>query len=132
MFWKKPTFQDPQLGVLSFSGKLWHSKPIGTRSGEVLLSLEGGTNSPDPSALAVAKDVLLNTRPIVKSAMAFAQSDSETQEFMAGNGELILDGFSFKSSAGTFDVELALSAWPDAMITVVFKGGVPCNVLLAD
>ncbi|MGY1426496.1 hypothetical protein [Lysobacter sp. A289] len=132
VFWKKPTFQDPQLGLLSHSGNVWQSKSIRTVSGEVLVSLEGGPASPDPIALAMAHDVLPNTEPVVKSAMAFALAHPDFQEFMAGNGDIALDGFSFKSSPDTFDVELALSEWPDAMITVVCKGGIPCGILLAD
>jgi len=132
MFWKKPTFQDPHLGVLSRSGNVWRSGSIGTTSGEVFVSLEGGSASPDPIALAVAHCVLPNTEPVVRSAMAFALAHSDFQEFMAGNGDLTLDGFSFESSPDSFDVELALSEWPDAMITVVFKGGTPCSILLAD
>ncbi|GHU11295.1 hypothetical protein FACS1894185_4290 [Betaproteobacteria bacterium] len=49
-----------------------------------------------------------------------------------GQGDLILDGFSFTEDLGTFNVDLSLSNWSDATVSVVFKDGLPCDALLAD
>ena len=50
---------------------------------------------------------------------------------MQGNGRLVCDGFTVFET-GSFAVEFSLSEWPDAMISVPFKEGVPCDVLLGD
>ena len=132
MWGKKPTLEIAGLGPLSFSRGRWSSKPIGTNAGEVLLSLDGDRTSPAVDALALAKEVLGEPSRYAESAMTFASSNAEAREFMDGNGNLVLDGFTFTTAPASVRVELSLSDWPDAMITVVFNGRTPCEVLLAD
>ena len=132
MWFGKPTIESPDLGTLSFSHGRWHSRPIRTNAGEVLIALEGDATSPAAAAITLVKEVLGDARAFVQPAIAFASADSRTQEFIGGNGDLQLDGFTIGAVPPSFRVELALSEWPDAMITVVFSGKVPCEILLAD
>jgi hypothetical protein len=132
MFWKKPTTKHPKFGVLVYSHDRWLSEVIQTESGNALVSIEGDRISPNETAIAFAEKLLEQTSLVVLRAISFVQADSEALEFIAGQGDLILDGFFFGSNKDSFEVELALSDWPDAMISVVFKDGLPCEVLLAD
>jgi hypothetical protein len=132
MFWRKPTFQDPQLGTLTFSGGQWLSKPIASTTGNILVTVDGDSSSPSENGLAMAREVMSNPDRSANAAKNFVQAQATACEFIKGHGVLVLDGFSFKSAAGTFDIEFGLSAWSDAMISVVFRDGSPCDILLAD
>lgn len=132
MWFGKPTIEVPGIGALSFSKGAWQSNSIHTNAGDVLVALEGDATSPNSGAIALAKEVLENARAFVQPAIEFASSDSRTQEFIEGNGELVLDGFTISAAPPSVRVELSLSEWPDAMITVVFRGRTPCEILLAD
>ena len=130
-FWKKLTVQDPHFGLLSYSNQQWLSEQILTSAGSILVSFDGDKSGPNPASISLAQAVLVNPVVYLESAMAFAHSSPEAREFMEYQGDLILDGFSFLS-AEMFYVNLALSEWPDGVIDVVFKQGLPCNILLSD
>jgi hypothetical protein len=132
MFWKKPTTKHPQFGTLTYSNECWTSGEISTAAGVVIINIEGDKSGPSEASIAIAAKVLAQPQAVVTNAIAFAQANADAREFISGNGDITLDGFSFKSHHGSFQVNLALSNWPDAMIDVVFKDGVPCKVLLAD
>lgn len=132
MIWKKPSIQDRILGTLSYSHKQWVSNLTSTPAGDLLVSVEGDSATPNPIGLNSAREIVSHPTEVVAAAMAFAQGNPQVKDFMDGQGELALDGFSFKSAPGSFHVELSLSKWPDAMISVVFKDNLPCDVVLAD
>lgn len=132
MFWKKPTTKHPQLGTLTYSHGYWASEEIPTQAGHVIINIEGDKTGPSEASLGVAAEVLAHPQEVVTNAIAFIQANTEAREFICGNGDMILDGFSFKSFHGYFEVNLALSDWPDAMINVVFENGLPCQILLTD
>lgn len=132
MFWKKRTIQHPQLGNLSFSQDRWLSESLATSIGEVLISIDGDASAPSPTGLAAAQETLANSEGVVSSAKTFVLSHASAQKFISGQGALVLDGFTFRSTHGSFEVDLTLSDWPDAMISVVFQDGFPREVLLAD
>jgi hypothetical protein len=132
MFWKKRKFEDEALGELSFYNGRWLSKQVDTPFGSILISLEGDSASPSPQGLSQARQLLSSPEHVIETANAFLEADANAQEFMKSNGSLVLDSFSFYPSEGTFEVGFGLSDWEDAMITVVFKDGSPCEVLLAD
>jgi hypothetical protein len=92
---------------------------------------EGGRERPSFDVIEVARTLLHESQARIHVARAFLQADARVLEFMKGNGELICDGFTVYKS-GSFAVEFSLSNWPDAMISVPFKGGMPCEVLLSD
>jgi hypothetical protein len=60
------------------------------------------------------------------------RADANAISFMADNGALVLDGFSFSSTPGTFTVDFGLAGWPDAALNVRFANGVPFEVWLGD
>jgi len=132
MFWKKRTIQHPQLGRLSFSRDRWLSESLATCDGEVLISIDGDASAPSPIGLAAAWDTLANSDGVVSAAKTFVLSHAAAQKFIGGQDILVLDGFTFRSVRGSFEVDFALSRWPDAMISVVFQDGLPNDVLLAD
>jgi hypothetical protein len=132
VLWKKRTIQHPQLGTLSFSRDRWLSESLATPSGVVLVSIDGDVSAPSPAGLATARDILADPEGVVSAAKIFVLSHAEAQEFVGGQGTLVLDGFTFRSDPGSFEVDLALSDWPDAIISVVFRDGFPSDVLLAD
>jgi hypothetical protein len=131
MFGKKTTFDDPLLGPISWSQEHWTTRALPTSEGEVTVMMEGSRSGPSPGALERARSVLTQPTPAVTAAKAFVIADPDASEFCLGNGQLVLDGFTV-SVEGELRVELALSEWPDAMITVVFTGETPCKTLLAD
>lgn len=136
MLFRKPkTFQDSDFGKLTHCPKPqshWVSEAIPTSEGGILIDLPGDSAGPSRAALSIAKQTLSQLAPLLTAAISHVQQNSEAQEFIEGQGSLTLDGLSFTETSGTFNVELALSDWPDAMISVVFRGGSPCDVLLAD
>jgi hypothetical protein len=95
------------------------------------VTLEGGRERPSPDTVEIARRLLREPHALIQAARTFLQADAEAQEFMKDSGELLCDGFTVRES-GSFAVEFSLSEWPDAMISVPFKEGMPCTVLLGD
>jgi len=93
--------------------------------------MEGGNERPSPEVVEAARQLLRAPDPLVQAATKFVQADAKAQEFMAGNGQLVCDGFTVYQS-GSFAVEFSLSGWPDAMITVPFVERTSARVLLGD
>lgn len=128
-FWRTSEFVDPQLGRLKRAGNgMWYSSPP---AGEVGVTVEGSREQPYPQALYVARRLIRDGRPYLSAAEAFVLQDTHALEFMRSGGALVCDGFTVFESQ-EFAVEFSLSDWPDAMITVPFKGDTPCEVQLAD
>lgn len=136
MFWRKPkAFQDPDFGELRHRSKpqsRWVSAALPAVGGSILIDLPGDSAAPSATALSIAKQTLSQLAPLLRTAISHVQRHPKAQKFIEGQGSLVLDGLSFTETAGTFNMELALSDWPDAMVSVVFEGGAPCDVLLAD
>ena len=133
MFWrKKPTNSDSQFGLLTFLNGKWNSGSLQGPAGDVLVSIEGDQSSPGPAGIAYAREVFRNTADIVSAATAFIRADANAIELMENNGTLVLDGFSFSSTPGTFTVDFGLTDWPDATLNVRFADGVPFEVWLGD
>lgn len=95
------------------------------------VSMEGDKERPSPTAVDVARQLLRDPTHLIRAAKAFVAADARAQEFIAGNGELVCDGFTVYGS-GKFAVEFSLTDWADAMITVPFEGNEPCAVFLGD
>ena len=135
-FWRKSkSVHDRDLGLLTCHRKPfvhWASENIPTPAGDVLINVPGSEVAPSASALALAKKLLAQPQAVVASAISYVRGNPTAQEFIEGEGDLTLDGFSFTDVPGAFHVSLALSKWPDAMINVEFLEGIPCGVSLAD
>jgi hypothetical protein len=129
-FWRPREFKDPHLGPLTRIGKTawWYSESV---AGGLGVTLEGNRDRPDAHALEIAQRLLLDTDTLVPSARALVLQNKEAIDFIQAGGKLVCDGYTVQQS-GEFAVEFSLSNWPDAMITVPFKDGVPCEVQLAD
>jgi hypothetical protein len=128
-FWRTPEFTDPEIGILKRAGiDTWYSL---AREGEVSVTVEGDKDCPFPQSLEVARRLLREGSYLISAAEEFVMQDSQALEFMQSNGKLMCDGFTVFESQ-EFAVEFTLSDWPDAMITVLFKGDAPCEVQLAD
>lgn len=121
-------FEDPQLGAYHRVGRIW----IPTNTGSGLSAvLEGDKMRPSPEALALARQLLAEPAQWLDAAKAFVQADAQTQSFIAGQGDLICEGFTVHAG-GRFAVEFSLAAWDDAMVSVHFEGGEPRGVSLGD
>ena len=128
-FWRTPEFVDPEIGTLKRAGRgMWYSSPP---EGAVSVTVEGNRDRPFPKTLDVARRLIREGSPLISAAEAFVMQDSHALEFMQSGGKLVCDGFTVFESQ-EFAVEFSLSDWPDAMITVPFKGDAPCEVQLAD
>jgi len=127
-FWRNRTFEDPQLGRLTRVRTMWYqvAPPAGLG-----VSLEGGRECPLPEGIEIARELLRDPEASVQAATEFVRADARALEFLEGNDDLICDGFTVYQS-GQFAVEFSLAGWPDAMITVPFAEGAPCDVLLGD
>jgi hypothetical protein len=128
---KRPTFRDAVLGEFTRVRTSWFSPPIATSSGTLSVTIEGDRQCPAPASVELARELIRKPSEHIQRALAFVQADSRATEFARGNGDLQIDGFSIRLS-GQFAVELSLSEWPDAMITVPFENDKPCQVLLGD
>ncbi len=95
------------------------------------VSMEGGKEQPSSEVVEVARRLLREPNHLVQAAESFVRSHDGAQEFIAGHGELVCDGFTVYES-GKFSVEFSLTGWADAMITVPFEGSEPCAVSLGD
>ncbi|MBC3874059.1 hypothetical protein [Undibacterium flavidum] len=128
-FWRTPEFTDPEIGILKRAGKgMWYSM---SKEGAPSITVEGSKDRPFPQSLDVARRLLREGNHITSVAEEFLTQDSQATEFLQSGGKLICDGFTVYETQ-EFAVEFSLSDWPDAMITVLFKGGQPCEVQLAD
>lgn len=127
-FWRQRTFKDSQLGQFKRVRTMWF--PATVQDG-LYISMEGDKERPSPEAVAVARQLLRSPKDLIRAAEACVRSDARAQEFIAGNGELVCDGFTVYKS-GKFAVEFSLSDWPDAMISVAFEGAEPCSVSFGD
>ncbi|MEN3111997.1 hypothetical protein ACFONG_19415 [Uliginosibacterium paludis] len=127
-FWRKRTYEDPKLGRFEHAGRMWH--PSGLSSG-LGVSLEGGVERPEQKAIEVARELMQSPGQWIGAAKDYVCANPHALKFMDGSGELICDGFTVYQS-GQFAVEFSLTDWPDAMITVPFKDGAPCEVQLGD
>jgi len=122
-FLRAQAFEDPLLGRYKRVRTMWYpEKP----SVGLTVTMEGGKERPSPDVIEVARTLLHEPQARIHVARAFLQADARVIEFMKGNGELICDGFTVYKS-GLFAVEFSLSKWPDAMISVPFKEGIPCE-----
>jgi hypothetical protein len=130
-FFSKPQFDDPVLGRLTRVGSSWIAREIATSAGPLGVTVDGDRAAPSPAGLKVAKSLIQAPEGTIGQALAFVRESPRALEFIQGNGDLLVDGFSVRES-GAYSVELALSEWPDAMITVTFKDGRPSEVLLGD
>jgi hypothetical protein len=131
LFSKQPPFEDPLLGQFTRAGSTWFSRRIATAAGTLGVTLAGDRTGPSAEGLEVARALLRDPTDYIRQALEFVRADTRAMEFAHGSGELEVDGFSVGPS-GEWAVELSLSEWPDAMITVRFEEGKPCEVLLAD
>ena len=127
-FLRAQAFEDPELGRFKRVRTMWFPAEPPAGLG---VTMEGGTERPSPEVVAVARRLLSDPDAMVQTAREYLQTDAKALEFMQGSGDLICDGFTVYQS-GSFTVEFSLSEWPDAMISVPFEEGVPCNVLLGD
>lgn len=127
-FWRHRKFEDSQLGQFSPAGTMWYPSTVQVGLG---VSMEGNKERPSPKAVEVARQLLRDPTHLIQAAEAFVRSDPQAQEFIAGNGELVCDGFTVYRS-GKFAVEFSLTDWADAMITVPFEGAEPCAISLGD
>ena len=127
-FLRAQTFQDPLLGRFKRVRTMWY--PEHPRAG-LNVSMEGGRDGPSQEVVQVARRLLEQPEALVQTASAFLRADGPALDFMQGNGELVCDGFTVYQS-GDFTVEFSLSEWPDAMISVSYKEGAPCEVVLGD
>lgn len=132
MFWKKPKFQSAHFGELIFRHGKWKSKAIHTHVGDIGLSVAGSKKGPNVDALDAAGALLKDIVGLVAVAVAFVRADNDAKNFVADQGELIVDLLDVDDVVGDFSISFGPSKWPDAMIEVLFKSGVPCAVLLAD
>jgi len=133
MFWrKKPTLSDPEFGLLAYANGEWSSESLRSPVGNVLVSIAGDRSAPSPDGIGCAREVFRNAAAAVSAATAFVRADANAISFMADNGALVLDGFSFSSTPGTFTVDFGLAGWPDAALNVRFANGVPFEVWLGD
>jgi hypothetical protein len=127
-FWRQRTFKDSQLVQFKRVRTMWF--PATVQDG-LYVSTEGDKERPSPEAVAVARQLLRSPKDLIRAAEAFVRSDARAQEFIAGNGELVCDGFTVYKS-GKFAVEFSLSEWPDAMISIACEGAEPCSVSFGD
>lgn len=128
-FWRSPEFVDPEIGSFKLVGNsMWHS--TSTEAG-IGVTAEGSNNSPFPQALEVGRRLLREGDHVVCVAEEFLAKNSEAKAFVESGGKLKFDGFIVYASR-EFSVEFSLSDWPDAMITVLFRDSVPCEIQLAD
>lgn len=126
--WSKRSFEDPQLGRFNRVRTMWYAAANPEGLG---VSIEGDEECPAPAAIDAARSLMNQPDDWIVSAKAFVRKHEQAMEFIEGNGDMVCDGFTVYKS-GQFAVELSLTEWPDAMITVAFMEGVPCEVLLAD
>jgi hypothetical protein len=127
-FLRSQTFEDPLLGSFKRVRTMWYPENPTAGLG---VTMEGGKERPPAEVVEVARRLLSESQAPIQLARAFLEADSRALEFMQGNGDLVCDGFTVYQS-GSFAVEFSLSTWPDAMISVPFKEGIPCEVLLND
>ena len=127
-FLRPRTFEDPELGRFKRVRTTWFpERPLAGLG----VTMEGGNERPSPEVVEAARQLLRAPDPLVQAATKFVQADAKAQEFMAGTGQLVCDGFTVYQS-GSFAVEFSLSGWPDAMITVPFVERTSARVLLGD
>jgi len=107
---------------------MWY--PVSEQNG-LGVSMEGNKAGPSPKVVEVARELLRQPDHLIQAAEAFVGSNVQAQQFIAGNGELVCDGFTVYES-GKFAVEFGLTNWPDAMISVPFEGTAPSAVSLSD
>jgi hypothetical protein len=98
---------------------------------DLAVRMEGGKDRPDPEIVEMARKLLKNPGELVQRAEEFVRANNRAKEFIEGSGELVCDGFTVYAS-GRFAVEFSLTNWPDAMISVPFEEGAPCDVVLGD
>jgi len=127
-FWRQRKFEDSQLGQFTRVRTMWIPAAVQTGLG---VSMEGGKERPSPEVVEVARRLLRDPKGLIQEAEAFVRSDARAAEFIAGNGELVCDGFTVYRS-GKFAVEFSLTDWADAMISVPFEGTKPCAISLGD
>jgi hypothetical protein len=127
-FWRNRKFEDSQLGRFRRVRTMWYQvvPPAGLG-----VSVEGGRECPLPEGIEIARGLLRDPDASVQAATDFIRADARALKFMEGRGDLICDGFTVYKS-GRFAVEFSLKGWPDAMITVPFEEGAPCDILLGD
>lgn len=127
----KSSFEDPVLGKFVRAGGSWFSESVTTPAGPLAVTIEAGREGPGAASLEIARKLLLEPSEHIRQALQYVHADRSAIEFARGNGQIVVDGFSVLTS-GEFAVELSLSGWEDAMITVRFRRGSPCEVLLGD
>ena len=132
MFWKKPKFQSARFGELIFRDGKWNSNAIHTHVGDIGLSVAGSKAAPNVDALDAAGVLLEDIARLIAVAVESIRADRDAQDFVAGQGELVVDLLDVDAAVGDFSIAFGLSELPDAMVDVPFKGGVPYAVLLAD
>lgn len=128
---RKSSFEDPVLGKFFRAGGSWFSGEIATPAGVLGVTIEGDREGPAAASLEVARELIREPSEHIRQALDYVRCNRAAMEFADGNGEIVVDGFSVQRS-GEFAVELSLSEWADAMITVPFRQGSPCDVLLGD
>src|ERR1043166_3423429 len=111
MFWKKPKFEDPQFGTLTFSIGSWNSQLISMLNTKVIISIDGTKAAPNPQALDQAKSLAENPTTVVEAAKSFISQDEQAREFIRGRGELVFEGFSIAGVNRTFQATFGLNDW---------------------
>jgi hypothetical protein len=127
-FLRQRKFEDSELGQFTRVRTMW--LPVLTQD-RLCVSMEGGQERPSSEVVEVARRLLRKPDRLIQAAEAFVRTHGQAQEFIAGHGELVCDGFTVYES-GKFAVEFSLTGWADAMITVPFEGSEPCAVSLGD
>jgi hypothetical protein len=127
-FLRARTFEDPVLGRFKQVRAMWYPERPGAG---LSVTMEGESERPSPEVVEVARRLLKEPEAPIQAARDFLQVNTMAQQFIKRHGELKCDGFTVNQS-GAFAVNFSLSAWPDAMISVPFKNGMPCDAFLSD
>ena len=135
-FWRKRprrTYTDPELGELEQEVGFWGGSKRLEGIGELLIDIEGDGVKPEESRLQLAKSILSQFGTYLSAAKNYLKTQDLGSQF--GNpeaGELTIDGFWVMKEQGVFELHFGLSKWPDASITVIFRGGHPVEVMCGD
>lgn len=108
---------------------MWLSEP---RDGRIGVAVEGDKLRPSCRAIEIARSLVQTGKPLLAAAHAFVLQDENALDFLQHDGSKLVDGGFTVLESGEFEVDFLVTDWPDAMITVKFKDGVPWQVLVAD
>ena len=128
----KRRIEHADFGAMTYAQDEWMSAaPVPTGAGPAFVSLEGDDRGPCTPAVDIAHATIPRASDIVSLATRFATTHAGAREFLEDHGPLTLDGFAFRAN-GEFSVGFGVADWPDAMVDVKFRDGVPYDVWLGD